>query len=853
MSVRDAINLAPGTDPVAVRGGTADVFYVDDHGLIVPVASVDAGAVVLAASDHAQLRVVPRIDAVIAATPSAADDVAGVQAFVDALAARIGPDMAVPLEQCNAADVPGVLAELLPRYVEQQKTQHARVAAEGIQADVDRLALAYRRAEQDIKHPGAALGRTSRDPLVAVLGLIGDAQGFTAREPAANSVTNNVRADARLAGIAHASGVRYRSVRLTGDWRKSAAVPYLGFVSGREGDMTPVALIPNGTRYRMHFADGHSVPLGDDQHERLQVWAFEFYTPLPRDRAVTPRDVARLAMRHTRRDWSVIVVMAAAVVGLGLLTPILTQVLLNDFVPHGDTSMIMQAGLALVAAAFVIGAFSMVQYFAMSRLAQRATARVQPALWDRVLSMPTAFFRNFSSGDLSVRVMAADALQQLVNVQVVGAVLAALFSMVNLVLMFHYNVMLGVAGLVVLLITLAVMGWALLAMQGLYTQSIDAQLVGTSWVVQLLTGIGKVRLANAEVRMQSTYLDLVRRQVVALSRMTNVIGRAQAWVVFATSGATALFFALIGVQWGSNGTMVDSSTFVAFNTAFVAAFGAVTGVTASLVTLASAAPIFKLLEPIMQGLPEAASHKADPGALRGDLEFRNVTFRYGSDSPVVLDRMNFKIEAGQMVAIVGASGSGKSTMIRQMLGFDEPTDGQVLLDGRNLRDLDLDLVRAQMGVVIQDGKITRTSILKNILGGAGNDERLAWEAAEKAALADDIRAMPMKMQTVVDPQLLSGGQAQRIMLARALVRRPNVVVLDEATSALDNLAQASVTEALTQLGATRVVVAHRLSTIRSADRILVIEKGRVIEDGDYDTLMAKPAGAFRALAQRQLA
>jgi ABC-type bacteriocin/lantibiotic exporter with double-glycine peptidase domain len=177
----------------------------------------------------------------------------------------------------------------------------------------------------------------------------------------------------------------------------------------------------------------------------------------------------------------------------------------------------------------------------------------------------------------------------------------------------------------------------------------------------------------------------------------------------------------------------------------------------------------------------------------------------------------------------------------------------VLLDGRNLRDLDLDLVRAQMGVVIQDGKITRTSILKNILGGAGNDERLAWEAAEKAALADDIRAMPMKMQTVVDPQLLSGGQAQRIMLARALVRRPNVVVLDEATSALDNLAQASVTEALTQLGATRVVVAHRLSTIRSADRILVIEKGRVIEDGDYDTLMAKPAGAFRALAQRQLA
>jgi ABC-type bacteriocin/lantibiotic exporter with double-glycine peptidase domain len=259
-----------------------------------------------------------------------------------------------------------------------------------------------------------------------------------------------------------------------------------------------------------------------------------------------------------------------------------------------------------------------------------------------------------------------------------------------------------------------------------------------------------------------------------------------------------------------------------------------------------------MVQPILDELPEAATHQDEPGTITGEIELRNVSFRYGDGTPLVLRDVNIRVAAGEMVALVGPSGSGKSSMTRLILGFDEAEEGQVLIDGRDLAHLDLDAVRAQFGVVLQDGKIMRGTMQSNILGGAVLGETEAWAAAEAAALADDVRALPMGMMTMVDPANVSGGQAQRILLARALVHQPTVVILDEATSALDNESQAHVTAALDALGATRIVIAHRLSTIRNADRIIVIVKGAVVEQGNFDELMAAN-GDFAALARRQLA
>jgi ABC-type transport system involved in cytochrome bd biosynthesis fused ATPase/permease subunit len=261
----------------------------------------------------------------------------------------------------------------------------------------------------------------------------------------------------------------------------------------------------------------------------------------------------------------------------------------------------------------------------------------------------------------------------------------------------------------------------------------------------MLQGLMKIRIANAESRMEAAYFDIARRQSVAYSGQTLVVGRLVAWFCFVMSGATALFFLVILLQWQGAAALNSSADSIAFASAV--------------------------------------------GTPTGRIELRDVFFRCAPDGPMVLKGLNVVIKPGTMVALTGPSGAGKSTITRLFLGFDRPERGQVLFDGRDLRNLDPILVRSQLGVVVQEGQITRGSIMSNILGATSTDEALAWEAADKAALADDIRNMPMGMRTMVDPGNISGGQAQRLLLARTLVRKPSILILDEATSALDNASQ----------------------------------------------------------------
>jgi ATP-binding cassette subfamily C protein len=855
MSGRESVTLSPGGGAVRVEHGVADVFSLAAGSVQVPLSTLTRGAVVPAAAGTVTIRVVPRIGAVLKPLqdgPTAAE----VEPFVTALAERIGGEEATALTAAAPAELPAALDTALVAYGERLESERAAQARTGAGYDEGSIREAYSRARRDIEEPGHTTRERADDALVAALEAVAAPIGFTVSLPPRSSVAAGAHAAhpaERLPAIAHASGVRYRRVRLGGGWESARTAPFLAFERDGAGGSRAVALLPAGRGYAIARPGDldRPVPLTPELRAGLEDIAFEFYPPLPRDRPVRARDVARLALRGTRGLGAWAAATGLAIALLGLLTPVLTNYILGTAVPEGDRGILVDAAVGLGLAALLAGGFALVQYFALSRFVQLATQRVQPAFWDRVLSMPPAFFRDYTAGDLSVRVLAVDALQQVVNVQVVGAALAAIFALVYLVVMFSLSWILGLAGLLVVAVTIVIILRAIDRVQGLYAESIDAQLRGTSWIVQVLTGMGKVRLAEAERRMEARYLDLVRRQVVPLSRMTGVLGRVQAWLIFVYAGAPALFFAAIGFDWGGAGS-ISPATYVAFSTAYVSLFAAVAALTAVIVPVASARPIFDLLQPLMRSLPEAKTSRADPGRLSGTIELREVTFRYEPDAPLVLDRLSLTVEPGEMVALVGATGSGKTTTLRIILGFDEPEEGQVLFDGRDLRDLDLALVRSQMGAVLQNGQITRDSILKNILGGTAGDEAAAWEAAEAAALADDIRAMTMQMQTIVEPALLSGGQAQRVLLARALVRNPSIVLLDEATSALDNESQHTVTEALDQLGVTRIVIAHRLSTVRAADRIIVIDAGRIAEEGTYDELLAA-GGAFSRLAERQTA
>ncbi len=838
-----AIALEPGSSAIRVVEGDADVFATNPDGSRFPVATVHSGAEVVAAATT-PLIVVPRLGCVLASTE--ATTVEGVASFAAAAARRLGaPGLADTELHALPRVIDTAIAEAIRRSADdrRRRSQDSRVQTESaLHGVLDRIAFSSSR----LRDPSVDI---DDHPLAAVVSHIGAADGFTVIVPTPRDLAST--ADP-LQLIAHASGVRYRPVSLAGPWERSGTSSFLGWLTSPDGTDEPVALIRRGRRYLVRRAqDPVAQPLDDATRAALGSRGYEFYAPLDASRAVTMPDVLRLGLRGSRGMWVLASVMALAVAVLGLLTPIVTNWIVSTVIPRSETSLVVQAGLALVMAAGLAFAFTLVQGFSIALISQRATRTMQAAFWDRVLSLPAGFFRRFSSGDLAVRVLAVDSLQSLISVQLVSAVLAAVFGLVNIALMFRYSVSLGLAGVVFLVVTIVVLVLGTRAIGHLATDSLHATRRANGLLVQLLSGIAKIRVANAEDRAQAQYLDLARQQTVAMARQTVVVGRISAWFVFAASAASALFFLVIRLGWGGSGAPITTAEYLAFMSSYGLAFAGVAGLASLISPLANAGPTLELLRPIMDELPETSTSHADPGPLAGQIELRDVSFRYTPDGPLVLRHLSLEIEPGTMVAFVGASGAGKSTITRLLLGFESPDDGQVLYDGRDLRDLDPTLVRRQMGVVVQNGRILRASIMANIVGLTSDDEDAAWRAARAAALGDDIEAMPMGMQTIVDPANVSGGQQQRILLARALVNSPAILILDEATSALDNEGQARVTDAMRALNATRIVIAHRLSTIRHADRIIVMDDGVAVEEGTFDSLIAQD-GHFARLVNRQV-
>ena len=293
--------------------------------------------------------------------------------------------------------------------------------------------------------------------------------------------------------------------------------------------------------------------------------------------------------------------------------------------------------------------------------------------------------------------------------------------------------------------------------------------------------------------------------------------------------------------------------------AFMASWGLLSGAFLALsqatLSAASIGPIVKMVRPILEAVPEMEQGKKEVRSIRGEVELSNVTFRYDKNLPPVLQDLSLKIKRGEYVGIVGHSGCGKSTLVRLLLGFEQPQSGVVYYDGKDIKRLDLKSLRSHIGCVMQNSRLFPGNISSNILISAPDKtEKDAWKAAEMAGVAEDIRAMPMKMNTMISEGMgtLSGGQRQRLIIARAIAPRPNVLLFDEATSALDNLTQKMVSESLDSLRCTRIVIAHRLSTVRHCDRILVLDGGNVAEEGTYEELMEKK-GLFAALVKGQMA
>jgi ATP-binding cassette subfamily C protein len=379
----------------------------------------------------------------------------------------------------------------------------------------------------------------------------------------------------------------------------------------------------------------------------------------------------------------------------------------------------------------------------------------------------------------------------------------------------------------------------------------------TSLVLQLITGVAKVRVCAAEnhaFRVWAQQFSVSKRTGFSIGQVQNVVGTFTSG--FGVMSSLAIFATLYYIQTSVVGAppAFTTGTFIAFNGAFGAFVTALQGLSDASLSLLKAVPTFERLKPILDTQPESDETKISPGKLRGEITVSHLHFRYTPDMPWVIKDISFTIKPGEMVAFVGASGCGKSTLLRLLLGFEKPQSGSITYDGQDLAALDIRAVRQQLGVVLQESRVLPTDIFRNIVGATAHTMDDAWEAARMAGFADDIKDMPMGMHTIVSEGggTFSGGQRQRLLIARSLVNRPTMIFFDEATSALDNRTQAMVTESLDSLKSTRIVIAHRLSTVVNADRIFYFEGGQIREQGTYQQLMAE-RGAFAALAKRQIA
>jgi NHLM bacteriocin system ABC transporter ATP-binding protein len=724
-----------------------------------------------------------------------------------------------------------------------QSREKARAA--GMATGLSRLASTLESGQKLAMRMRAPEG-PGEDVLFAAFRLVAQAQGVEVEPP-----TQPAQVKDPIQAMARACRVRARRVVLREGWWHEDNGPLLGRWNEKS---VPLAMLPiRGGGYEVYDpAERTRVRVDEALAARVGPTAYMIYRPFPSE-PLQPLDVLRFGLYGCKPD--VVTAVVAALLGavLGLVLPLATGMLFEHIIPGADRGQLLQMTLVLLAVALASCLFTVVRGLAIVRIESRTAASIQAAVWDRLVALPLPFFRGYSAGELASRAMNVEEIRRVMTGAVVTGLLAGLFSLSNLFLLFYYDLLLGAVGTGLIIVSVAAsisIGLLQLRSQRAILQS-RSKISGM--MLQFLTGISKLKLAGAEPQAFSLWARAFGEQRDRQFR-NRMLGIRLGVFNAAYPIACSIVLFLLAARTLGTDRALGTGEFLGFTAAFGLCLGAVLSTSNAVLQALNTVPLYEQVKPILHTTPEVRPGKDDPGELSGAIELQHVSFRYQADGPQVLRDVSVRINPGEFVAFVGPSGSGKSTCFRLLLGFDAPEVGSVSYDEQDLAGLDVEAVRRQMGVVLQSGRVMSGDLFTNIVGSSPATMDDAWEAARMAGLDEDIRKMPMGMHTVVSDGggTLSGGQRQRLMIARAIVGRPRILLMDEATSALDNHTQAIVGESLDRLRATRVVIAHRLSTILHADRIFVLVAGEIVESGSFEELMALN-GVFAAMARRQLA
>lgn len=641
-------------------------------------------------------------------------------------------------------------------------------------------------------------------------------------------------------------GIKNRTVLLEKGWYHHAVGAMLGTL---KEDGTAVALIQDKFgRYKIvDIKNGKRINLNRKTEKLLDGEALCFYEPLPQ-RSLKIRDLLKFMLQQIKvSDIVLIIALMGISVALGLLSPLFTKWLFGDVLDSGSLRVLIALAVFMVSFSISQLCFSTFQSLVNSKIGIKQNIAVQAAVMSRVMSLEPAFFKNYSAGELSQRL---DYIQQLCSTlfNAIGTTgLTSIFSLVYIGQIFTFAPSLVVPALLIILSDIILALIATFFQIRVTRERMECSSKTSGITYATITSIQKIKLAGAEKRMFSRWAKSYSKEA-RLEYSSPLFLKIK--------GAVGLTISLAGtlvIYYFATINHVSVADYYAFNTAYAmvsSAFMALVSITA---TIANIKPALEMGRPILEAEPEKHIEKENITKLRGGIELSHVSFRYDETMPNVIDDLSLKIKPREYIAIVGSTGCGKSTLLRLLLGFETPQKGSIYYDNKDLSKIDLESLRRRIGSVMQDGKLFLQDIYSNIVITApelGLDA--AWEAAEIASVADDIRAMPMGMHTIISEGQggISGGQKQRLMIARAVAPKPNILMFDEATNALDNITQKKVSDAIDKLNCTRVVIAHRLSTVQHADRIIYLENGKIVEEGKYDELIAKN-GYFAKLVERQ--
>jgi NHLM bacteriocin system ABC transporter ATP-binding protein len=641
--------------------------------------------------------------------------------------------------------------------------------------------------------------------------------------------------------------LRQRQVALRGNWWREDLGPLLGFV---DEERRVVALLPTGAGHwhMIDPIDGIAVKVNDSIVARIAPTAHMLYPTLP-DKVLTFKDFLDFGLTRSYRDLGIAIATALAGALLGLATPIAMRLAFDRFIPGHNSLQLFELAVGLMLAALISTLFRIAYDQAALRIDGRAAGGHMAAVMDRVLRLPEAALR-FGSADLALRFSSADMVRRSISNIFLSSIPAVFLTVFNGALMFYYAPPAAAVALGSFLLLCGMSAY--FAWRQKDEQKKGEQLASDVFniVFQLVQAITVLRTTASEVRAFAHWgVDFaeLRARSHRARNIATVFETLLSGIDILSLAGIFLLLALLPT------TNFSTGAFIAFITAYgmfsgnsmqiVRNIGAVIGLTVS----------WERGAVLLRAVPDRAASRRDPGRLSGKIDVTNVAFRYAGDGPMALNGLAMKAEPGEFIALVGASGSGKSTMMRLLLGLDMPLQGTIQYDGQDLRHLDSELLRRQIGVVLQNGKLFPGTLFENIMGSFHGTIDDAWDAARQAGIEEDIRALPMGMHTVVTEATaaFSGGQVQRLIIARALVSKPRILLFDEATSSLDNVTQSIVTKSLSRLAVTRIVIAHRLTTVRQADRIYVFENGRIAQTGNYDELI-KTAGPFAEFARRQM-